>query len=111
METDREQLVIVHEVRAPGAEADRLQELVHRIQTLVGRDFDVPAGTIVLVRPGTLRRTTSGKVQRSLMRKLFLEGRLSPVFETVDPAVRALTHPQGLYDLSPGRETTPNGTR
>ncbi|MEU6867583.1 fatty acyl-AMP ligase [Streptomyces sp. NPDC046876] len=111
VETDREQLVVVHEVRASGADADRLQELVHRIQTLVGRDFDVPAGTIVLVRPGTLRRTTSGKVQRSLMRKLFLEGRLSPLFETVDPAVRALTHPQSLYAFSPGRETAPDGAR
>jgi acyl-coenzyme A synthetase/AMP-(fatty) acid ligase len=28
-----------------------------------------------LIRPGTLPKTTSGKIQRSLARKLWLEGR------------------------------------
>jgi acyl-coenzyme A synthetase/AMP-(fatty) acid ligase len=31
---------------------------------------------IVLIRPGTLPKTTSGKIQRSLTRRLWLERRL-----------------------------------
>src|SRR6185369_10489957 len=36
---------------------------------------------IVLVRPGTVPKTTSGKVQRQLCKRLFQEGRLDPVAE------------------------------
>ncbi|MGN5634717.1 fatty acyl-AMP ligase [Streptomyces sp. AC154] len=90
VDAGREQLVVVHEVRAPQADADRLQALVRRVQTLVGQQFDVPAGNVVLVRPGTLRRTTSGKIQRTLMRRLFLRGELTPLHQVLDPAVREL---------------------
>ena len=34
---------------------------------------------IALIRPSTLPRTTSGKIQRNLARKLWLEGKLSPL--------------------------------
>ncbi|MHC0430217.1 fatty acyl-AMP ligase [Streptomyces sp. O3] len=91
---EREQLVLVHEVRAPHADWERLRSLARRIQSLIGQEFEVPAGNVVLVRPGTLRRTTSGKIQRTLMRKLFLGGELSSLYEVLDPAVRALVRPQ-----------------
>jgi acyl-CoA synthetase (AMP-forming)/AMP-acid ligase II len=90
VDADREQLVVIHEVRAPQADAERLGALARRVQTLVGQHFDVPAGNVVLVRPGTLRRTTSGKIQRTLMRRLFLQGEVTPLYEILDPAVRAL---------------------
>lgn len=87
---EREQLVVIHEVRAPRAGTERLRALARSVQALVGRSFDVPAGNVILVRPGTLRRTTSGKIQRTLMRTLFLQGELSPLYEVLDPAVQAL---------------------
>lgn len=90
VDAGREQLVVVHEVRAPHADTERLRALARRVQALVGQDFDVPAGNILLVRPGTLRRTTSGKIQRTLMRRLFLQGEFTPLHEVLDPAVRAL---------------------
>ncbi|MFD7033111.1 fatty acyl-AMP ligase [Streptomyces sp. NPDC059917] len=105
VDADREQLVVVHEVRAPNADQDRLQALARRVQVLVGQDFDIPAGNIVLVRAGTLRRTTSGKVQRNLMRKLFLEGQLSAVHATLDPAVRALVADPAAPAAAPARRT------
>ncbi|WP_258025223.1 fatty acyl-AMP ligase [Streptomyces bambusae] len=91
---NREQLVVVHEVRTETADWDRLRELARRVQILVGQDFDVPAGNVVLVRPGTLRRTTSGKIQRTLIRRLFLEGGVVGSYEVLDPAVRALVRPR-----------------
>lgn len=87
---DREQLVVIQEVRAPRAGTERLRSLARDVQALVGQSFDVPAGNVVLLRPGTLRRTTSGKIQRTLMRTLFLQGELSPLYEVLDPAVHAL---------------------
>ncbi|WP_241695351.1 hypothetical protein [Streptomyces sp. C] len=46
------------------------------------------------MRPGTLRRTTSGKIQRTLIRKLFLAGEVSGTYEVLDPAVQALVRPR-----------------
>ncbi|MEU6557721.1 fatty acyl-AMP ligase [Streptomyces sp. NPDC046915] len=106
VDADREQLVVVHEVRAPRADTERLRALARRIQSLVGQNFDVPAANITLLRPGTLRRTTSGKIQRTLMRRLFLHGQLSPLYEVLDPAVRALIQPATVPSGDPARSTS-----
>ncbi|MGW3150089.1 fatty acyl-AMP ligase [Streptomyces sp. NPDC001177] len=90
VEAGREQLVLVQEVRCEQLEGPQLRELAQRIQALVGKDFHVPAGNVLLVRRGTVRRTTSGKVQRTLMRREFLAGELHGEYEVLDPAVRSL---------------------
>ncbi|RST05659.1 fatty acyl-AMP ligase [Streptomyces sp. WAC07149] len=94
VDADREQLVVVHEVRPENADWETLRALARRIQILIGQDFDVPAANVLLVRPGTLRRTTSGKIQRTLIRKLFLAGEVSGAYEVLDPAVQALVRPR-----------------
>jgi acyl-coenzyme A synthetase/AMP-(fatty) acid ligase len=38
----------------------------------------------VLIRQGMLPKTTSGKIQRSLARRLWLEGRLEDMTTTAD---------------------------
>ncbi|MCX3061386.1 fatty acyl-AMP ligase [Streptomyces beihaiensis] len=88
-----EQLVLVHEVRAESADWERLRALARRVQTAIGKEFEVPASNVVLVRPGTVHRTTSGKIQRSLMRRLFLSGELTGLYEVLDPAVRTMIRP------------------
>ncbi|MGW4207265.1 fatty acyl-AMP ligase [Lentzea sp. NPDC004789] len=74
---DPERPVVVHEVRARWG-AERLSELASAIRQTVAREFGAAPG-VVLVRPGSVRRTTSGKVQRSAMRELFLRGELDPL--------------------------------
>ncbi|MFD0329356.1 hypothetical protein ACFQZC_17225 [Streptacidiphilus monticola] len=54
----------------------------------MSREFTV-ALSVLLVRPGTIRKTTSGKIQRTLMRKLVLEGRLEPAFQQLEEPVAA----------------------
>ncbi|MEU6227081.1 fatty acyl-AMP ligase [Streptomyces sp. NPDC047042] len=88
VETDQEHLVVVHEFR-PRADTD-LKAMVSAVQQLVGREFAVPAGNVLLVRPGTISRTTSGKIQRTLMRKLFLQGSVTPLHSVLEPSVRTL---------------------
>ncbi|MEU6479300.1 fatty acyl-AMP ligase [Streptomyces sp. NPDC047017] len=108
VEAGREQLVLVQEVRGGQLDGPRLRELAQHIQQLIGKDFHVPAGNVLLVRPGTVRRTTSGKVQRTLMRKEFLAGEVHGEYEVFDPAVRALVRPddvllgQGLLQSAAG---------
>lgn len=89
---DREQLVIVQEVRAKDGPIDPAA-ITAAIQREITREFTVPAGNIVLVKPSTIRRTTSGKIQRTLMRKLFLEGKITPLHEVLDRDVAALVRP------------------
>ncbi|MQS14900.1 fatty acyl-AMP ligase [Streptomyces kaniharaensis] len=90
VDAGREQLVLVQEVRSAGQSEETLRELSRRIIEKVGREFNVPVANLLLVRPGTVRRTTSGKVQRTLMRSLFLAGEVRGDYEVLDGAVRAV---------------------
>ncbi|MCQ4084277.1 fatty acyl-AMP ligase [Streptomyces sp. RB6PN25] len=92
----REHVVVVQEVRSGKAFDADLPGLVSAVQQRVSREFEIPLGNVVLVRPGTVRRTTSGKVQRSAMRRLFLAGRLRPIHEVVDPEVKELISSSGV---------------
>jgi acyl-CoA synthetase (AMP-forming)/AMP-acid ligase II len=84
----REEVVVTHEIRGR-FDVGQLQELTVQIRATLSRQFGVRAAGVVLLRPGAVRRTTSGKVQRSEMRALFLDGALTPVYEDLDPAIRA----------------------
>jgi fatty-acyl-CoA synthase len=70
----RESLVVVAETKADDLRG--LRRLVHvRVLEVVG----VPPKDIVLVTPGTLPKTSSGKLQRSLCRRRYLDGQLELV--------------------------------
>jgi amino acid adenylation domain-containing protein/non-ribosomal peptide synthase protein (TIGR01720 family) len=69
-----ERMVLVQEVhRRQKVDAD----LIFRsIREAIAEEHEVQIHEIVLVAPGSVPRTSSGKIQRSLCRKEFLEGRL-----------------------------------
>ena len=73
-----ERIVIVQEVERTQRHAISEAEVVEAIQAAVVRNHDVALYKIVLIRTGTLPKTTSGKVQRSLSRRRWLEGTLEP---------------------------------
>src|SRR5579871_1543878 len=102
VDTGREQLVIVHEARLRGAAVEPA-ELAARVQRVVGREFAVPVENVVLVRPGGVHRTTSGKIRRTVMRELFLAGGVTPVHAVLNRDVAALLRPA----RSPGRRSAP----
>lgn len=85
---DEEQLVVVHEIRTTWGE-QRLAEVAASMKQTVVREFGVAAGSVVLVRPAAVRRTTSGKIQRSAMRALYLAGELEPVLCSEDAQLTA----------------------
>ena len=85
----QEEVVVLHEIRGRFSE-DQLRELTVAMRASVYEAFGVRPAGLVLLRPGAVRKTTSGKVQRSEMRRLFLDGSLAPVHQDADPVVRAL---------------------
>jgi fatty-acyl-CoA synthase len=70
----RETLVVVAELKAN--DRDAVHRLVaERVREVLG----VPAKDIVLVAPGTLPKTSSGKLQRSLCKRRYIDGQLELV--------------------------------
>jgi acyl-CoA synthetase (AMP-forming)/AMP-acid ligase II len=84
-----ESVVVAHEVA--GVPKERMRALAAEIRHTVGREFGVGVGTVALLRPGTVLRTTSGKVRRSAMRDLFRDGGLATLYQdpTADQRVGA----------------------
>ncbi|WP_432931877.1 fatty acyl-AMP ligase [Microbispora sp. CA-135349] len=71
-------LIVTHEIKGRQAEA-RLRQLAVQIKQTVAREFGVHVDGVALLRRGGVRRTTSGKIQRAAMRRLFLDGELNAV--------------------------------
>ncbi|WP_051899190.1 fatty acyl-AMP ligase [Sciscionella sediminilitoris] len=81
-ETD-DLLVVVHEVTDP-RDRPGLAGLAARMRRTISAEFGVAAGAVLLVRRGGVRRTTSGKVERSAMRELVRTGELATEYADVD---------------------------
>lgn len=75
-----EHLVVVQEVRGTGRARGGDSDLVARVRRCLADEFGAVADGVVLVRPGTIRRTTSGKVRRSVLREDFLRGELRSLY-------------------------------
>lgn len=109
VESGREQVVVVQEVRTSHDRDLDLPKLTAAVQRQVTREFEIPARNVLLVRPGTVRRTTSGKLQRDAMRKMFLGGSLRPLHAVLDPAVSELVDARSAARSS--ARTTSRGDR
>jgi fatty-acyl-CoA synthase len=69
----RESVVVVAEVRLDGAELERVRNDVHhRTLEVCG----IPPRDVMLVRPGTLPKTSSGKLQRARCKEQYLDNAL-----------------------------------
>jgi len=72
----KEAIVLVAETKVgPDAAAD----IAHAIVESVRRQVGLPPRQVVLLAPGELPKTSSGKLQRSLCRARYLKGELQPV--------------------------------
>ena len=75
---DEEQLVVVQEIERTFRRGVTRDELVASIREAIAKEHELTTGEIVLIRTGSLPKTTSGKLQRQLTRQMFLTGALSP---------------------------------
>ncbi|HEY2361104.1 MAG TPA: condensation domain-containing protein, partial [Candidatus Angelobacter sp.] len=74
-----EHLVVLHEVEH--GKEQQLSGAIDSICQAIAEQHEIQAQAVVLLRSGTIPRTSSGKIQRYLCRDLFLQGKLSPILE------------------------------
>ncbi len=101
-ENGKEQLVIVQEVTRQGRGAD-VNEVASAIRQAVAEKHDLQVFAIALVKPMSIPKTSSGKIQRRATKTAFLNGELELVGEWRRNAPSPLTRPFGvLRDLPKG---------
>src|SRR5216684_798116 len=77
-----EKLVLVQEVERTQRHHVSTDDIASCIREAVMNEHDVAPQKIVLIRPGTIPKTTSGKIQRSLTRRLWQEDALEVLERT-----------------------------
>lgn len=75
-----EKIVIIAETRI--RDPEMWKNLEQQIRESVMKEVGVPVGEIILVKPGTIPKTSSGKLQRVQTRRLYLNGSIRPIRET-----------------------------
>ena len=79
-ENGKEQLVIVQEVTRAGRQAD-VNQVASAIRQAVAEKHDLQVFAIALVKPMSIPKTSSGKIQRRATKTAFIEGELDIVGE------------------------------
>ncbi len=73
-----ERLVVVQEVQREARTAD-VDEIAAAVRKALADDHEVQLHALALIKPGSIPKTTSGKIQRRQSKADFLEGRLDLV--------------------------------
>ncbi|MGP4088392.1 fatty acyl-AMP ligase [Streptomyces sp. KR55] len=89
----RSHVVVVQELRSRAAVDTDLPQLAASVQALLSQRFQLAGVSVVLVQQGVIRKTTSGKTQRTLMRQLFLDGALPVLHQRLQRPVADLLPP------------------
>ncbi|MBF6215160.1 fatty acyl-AMP ligase [Nocardia puris] len=82
---DEEHIVVVQEVRTDHGDLDGL---ALKAKAALAELATVTIAGVCLVPPGAIRRSTSGKIRRLHMRKLFRDNTLNATHEELDPVLR-----------------------
>lgn len=84
---DEERLVLVQEIRPTGPE--QAAEATRAIRQRLAEEHGVRPHAVVLVRPGRVPKTSSGKIQRRGCRQAYLDGTLPTLWTWTDGAEEA----------------------
>ncbi|UNU27128.1 non-ribosomal peptide synthetase [Microcoleus vaginatus] len=77
-----EQLVIVQELQSRKA-PDNAEEIISAIRSRIAQEYEVQVYGVVLIKPGSIPKTTSGKIQRRAAYADFLADNLEVVASSV----------------------------
>ncbi|HXB20179.1 MAG TPA: amino acid adenylation domain-containing protein, partial [Candidatus Solibacter sp.] len=84
-----ERVVLVQEI-GTGGEAIELEKVAEGIRSAVAQEHELSVYDVVLIRRGTIRKTSSGKIQRHACKEQYLKDELQVVArrraEQIDPA-------------------------
>ncbi|MEZ5345350.1 MAG: fatty acyl-AMP ligase [Pyrinomonadaceae bacterium] len=79
IERSAEKLIILQEIKRSFLKNVDLSAAAGMIRKAVSRDHGILPDRVVLLRPGTLPKTTSGKIRRKECRRLFEENSFDPL--------------------------------
>ena len=100
----REHLVVVQEVER--RKQGKLDPIFAAIRKAIAAEHDLMVDAVVLVRAGSIPKTSSGKIQRHACRNGYLDGSLSVVGEWLAPGVPGVVKsPTATEPLKPVAET------
>jgi len=98
-----ERLVVVQEVERTYVRQLNSGEVVEAINQAVSLEHELAIDTIVLLKPGSIPKTSSGKIQRSVCRQKFLDGSLqNVVFTKADSVLSNFGYLNQLRKLANG---------
>lgn len=80
----QEQLVIVFEVERTKRNSP-LEEVITEIRRAIANLFELQPHAILLLKPASIPKTSSGKIQRRVCRQLFLNGEFDPLLLWTQP--------------------------
>jgi FkbH-like protein len=90
-----EQLVVVCEVRRASRNID-VEEVAQIVRQAISEIHELQAYAVVLLRPMSVPKTSSGKIQRHVCRARFLDGSLEVIGSSVQSAASAIPEPEKL---------------
>ncbi|MER6447514.1 amino acid adenylation domain-containing protein [Streptomyces venezuelae] len=92
VEHDGDEAVVVCQEAGAHTPAERYSEIAVRVRATLARIHGVTARTVLVVPPGTITKTSSGKVQRYAARDRYLDGVLPVLLDdTLDGRASSLT--------------------
>ncbi len=97
-----ERLVIVQELERTQRGVEP-QPVIDAIRQAVATDHELPVGTVVLLKPGQILRTSSGKIRRGACRTAFLENQLDTLARWDQPAEPVSPAPATVVAASAGQ--------
>lgn len=80
-ENDKEEIVVVAEVHN---KPNNPTKLIKKIKELIFQEFEFAVKDIVLIKRGTLHKTTSGKIQRHKCKQAYLNNELMVLASNID---------------------------
>jgi acyl-CoA synthetase (AMP-forming)/AMP-acid ligase II len=78
---ERERLVLLHEILHWALRAPPLKEIAGAVRAAVSRGHGLHVAAVVLLRPGSVLKTSSGKIRRHACRDSYLHGKLDVIGE------------------------------
>jgi acyl-CoA synthetase (AMP-forming)/AMP-acid ligase II len=72
--SNQERLVIIHEVERRYLQSLDIEQVVGDIRQEIALEYELQVYAVVLVKPGSIPKTSSGKIQRYACRANFLDG-------------------------------------
>ncbi len=99
---DEEQLVIAAEIARTQVRAIDTETVLAAIRRTISQEYQLAVSAILLLRPGRMLKTSSGKLQRRAMRQAYLEGALE--------SIAHWTHSPRTNDTNPPALSPPTAT-